>query len=100
MLTRWAIAALLWGPLASGQTPAGTLTGSVHDSSGAPIAAASVRVKSTGTSAAREATTDISGTFRIPSLPPDTYELTVTKNSFRTLQERDIRIEADRTVSL
>src|SRR5437764_1013417 len=103
MLRPWAPAALLallCGYSMSGQTASGTLAGVVRDASGAPIAGAHIKVTSSNTGAARDASTDIEGSFRVPNLPPDTYEITISKESFRTRQEWDIRVDAGRTVSL
>jgi hypothetical protein len=100
---RWAFAALLallCGYPICGQTPTGTLAGVVRDSSGAPIALASIKVQNSNTGEVRETSTNVQGAFRVTSLPPDTYELTIAKESFRTRQEWDIRVESGGTVSL
>jgi hypothetical protein len=102
MLTRWAIAALpalLCGFPVFGQTASGTLAGVVRDVSGSPIAAAAVKVTNAA-GAARDGSTDAQGAFRISNLAAGTYDITIAKESFRTREEFDIRVEAGHTVNL
>ncbi|HZZ64778.1 MAG TPA: TonB-dependent receptor, partial [Candidatus Baltobacteraceae bacterium] len=74
----------------------GRLTGTVSDqSTGAPIAGASVTV--TSPSQTTTATTDAGGHFAFVSLAPDTYTLTSDKNGYQTVSQAGISIFADQT---
>jgi hypothetical protein len=65
-----------------GQNAMGVLSGVVEDASGARVVAAEISVKNTTKSFARMAQSDARGEFRVPDLPPDTYQLSVTANGF------------------
>jgi Carboxypeptidase regulatory-like domain len=67
---------------ASAQNPLGSLRGTVLDSSGAVIPAASIQVRDTGSALARTTQTDARGDFRIEDLPPGSYELSVNAADF------------------
>ncbi|WP_394849399.1 TonB-dependent receptor [Pendulispora brunnea] len=45
-------------------------------------------------------TTDNTGTYRIPSLPPGVYTLNLDKEGFRAYQRADIQLRADATIRL
>src|SRR5579883_1266220 len=93
-------AALLISGLAYGQGGGNAaLTGIVADPSGAVIARATVTLTQTGTDVKRTATTNVSGQFTIPSLPPSTYRLTVEAPGFKTYT-RDVTLLADESGSL
>lgn len=64
------------------QETTGTIHGSVVSTKGAPIAGALVRATSPSLLGIRSVTTDASGSFRIPLLPPGNYEVTVTRDGF------------------
>jgi outer membrane receptor protein involved in Fe transport len=70
------------------QREAGQITGTVRDPSGAVVAAAKVTVKSVGTGLTREATTNMAGIYTVPSLRPDTYDVTVEAAGFEKFQQR------------
>jgi carboxypeptidase family protein/TonB-dependent receptor-like protein len=67
-----------------GQLMNATLVGSVQDSSGATLPGAPVTVRNLGTNQTRTDTTDADGFFRIPDLPPGTYEVRIEKTGFKT----------------
>ena len=58
-----------WVVTGRAQTQGG-ITGTVTDSSGAPIPGASVTVTNTATRGTRETTTNAEGLYTFPSLPP------------------------------
>ena len=64
------------------KTTNATLVGSITDSSTSAVADAAIKVTNTGTGAVRDATTDISGSYRITPLAPGTYDVTVSKSGF------------------
>jgi hypothetical protein len=59
------------------------ITGTVVDPTGAVIPGARVTVVQTGTAITRTVTTNASGQFNVPSLPPAAYDITVTAPHFR-----------------
>ena len=70
------------------------ITGNVTDPSGAVVSGAKVTVTQKGTSVARSATTNESGHFSVPSLPPASYTVTVEASGFTT-SVQDVTILAD-----
>jgi hypothetical protein len=69
-----------------GQNPRGSLRGTVEDSTGARIQAATIVLHSTGSSLERRASTEDRGEFRIDDLNPGTYEVTVSAAGFSNAQ--------------
>ena len=96
------VAALLLSPLPAlaqiGQTA--TLTGTVTDSTGAILPGATVTVTSESLiGGSRTATTDASGTYRFPALPPGRYMVTVEMPSFKKW-EQEARLELGQTITV
>jgi outer membrane receptor protein involved in Fe transport len=75
-------------PAAFGQIEAGTISGTVRDSSGAVVAGASVTAKNVATSAERTVQAGENGQFIIPGLSPGTYDVTVTSSGFAPFKAR------------
>src|SRR5579864_3662696 len=67
-----------------GQLLQGSITGNVADSSGAAIPEAKVVAREQQTNFTRETTTNTSGVYNLPTMPPGTYTITVTSPSFQT----------------
>jgi outer membrane receptor protein involved in Fe transport len=65
-----------------GQAEAGSVSGTVRDSSGAVVAGATVTVKNVATSVERSAQTGETGQYIIPGLNPGIYDVTVTSAGF------------------
>jgi outer membrane receptor protein involved in Fe transport len=70
------------------QVEAGTISGTVHDASGAVIAGANVTAKNLATSAERTAQTGETGQYILPGLTPGTYEITVNSTGFVSFKAR------------
>ena len=66
-----------------GQADTGRITGTVTDSSGATVPAATVVVENEGTALKRELTTTDAGHYTAPLLPPGNYRVTVQKQGFK-----------------
>ena len=79
---------VVFGAAAWAQREAGQIAGTVHDPSGAIISAAKVTIKSTTTGLTREATTNSSGIYTIPSIPADNYEITIEASGFQKYVQR------------
>jgi len=71
-----------------------SLSGAVTDPNGAVIPGASVMVKNNGTGAEFKATTSGNGTFRVPSLPPGTYTVTIISSGFKQAVVQDVKLDA------
>ena len=71
---------------ALGQTPRGSLRGTVQDATGARVASAKVMVQAANSAFERQAETEDRGEFRIDELPPGDYELTVHAEGFAKAQ--------------
>ncbi|HEX8924396.1 MAG TPA: carboxypeptidase regulatory-like domain-containing protein, partial [Terriglobales bacterium] len=67
-----------------------SLTGTVHDKSGAAIPNASVTVASTSTSVTRSLKTNADGEYLAGALLPGAYTLTVTAPGFSTYSAKDV----------
>jgi hypothetical protein len=68
------------------------ITGIVNDTSGAPIASATVTTKNLETGAVRTATTDSTGRYLMFSLPVGQYEVRVTKAGFKEAVRSGIQL--------
>jgi hypothetical protein len=93
--TRCALFALFmttcWWQPARGQVAA-SIAGRVVDSSGAPVASATVTAANRETGAMRTATTDDAGRYQIVSLAIGPYEVSVSKSGFQDAIRTGIRL--------
>jgi len=76
------------------------LEGVISDPSGAVVPNASVTAKDTATGVTRTVQTSSAGNYRIPSLPPSTFEITVTAQGFKTTVQQNIVLEAAQVKSV
>jgi hypothetical protein len=76
------LALLLTGPVAAFAQNGSSVEGTVTDSSGAVIPAASITLTNNSTGVVLSGKTDSSGTYSFPALQPGLYSLEVTKESF------------------
>jgi hypothetical protein len=63
------------------------VTGTVTDSQSLPVTGATVHLKALSTGAVRVLTTNDSGLFSAPALPPDDYELTTESTGFAVMKQ-------------
>src|SRR5258706_7583994 len=91
-------ASLVYASTLTAQTVGGSLQGFVTDPTGAALPRAQVLVLNVGTGATRELTTDEGGRYRVPILPPGTYEVHVTATGFRTSVRRGIQLDIGQTL--
>jgi hypothetical protein len=80
------------------QTPLGTVTGLATDPSGAAVPSAAVTLTNQETGVKRTASTNASGAYSFPDLPPGSYRLAAEAKGFRPLETRPLTVEAYRTV--
>lgn len=70
------------------QNSSGTISGTVTDSSGSPVANARITVSNVFTGQAAETQTDASGRYSVPKLGPGNYEVTAVAEGFPTSKSR------------
>ncbi len=70
---------------AMGQAPVGTISGVVHDPSGAVIRNAAISIKNKATSLERQVRSDEDGNFSAAALPAGEYEVKAVVDGFRTI---------------
>lgn len=70
---------------ARGQLLQGSITGNVTDTSNAAVAEARVEAREQKTNFTRETMTNTAGLYNLPTMPPGTYNVTVTASSFQTV---------------
>jgi uncharacterized membrane protein YcjF (UPF0283 family) len=87
-------------PWAVAQTTAGTINGSVHDESGAPVPDADVAVTNQGTSSKAVTKSNVSGDFVVTGLAVGTYNVSVAKAGFQTFQVTSVFLGAAQTVTV
>jgi outer membrane receptor protein involved in Fe transport len=71
-----------------GQTDTGRISGTITDATGSIVVGAKVVIKSVNTGQSHETTTNSSGLYTIPSLRPDTYDVTVEATGFARVTRR------------
>lgn len=76
------------------QITSGTIFGRVKDSSGAYVSGAKVTVVAPAIGAQRIVTTNETGDFVVPDMPPATYNITVEAPGFQRLEAKDIVLNA------
>jgi thiol-disulfide isomerase/thioredoxin len=84
----------------SGQAATATLNGMILDEKGAVVVRARISLVNVSTSLQREATTNDSGYFNVPLLPPGNYRLSAMGDGFCPLEIRDIVLHASDQRSL
>ena len=89
-------------PYVDAQTQAfsASLEGVVHDSTGAQVPGAKVKLVSPDKGVARTFTTDTEGRYSFGLLPPATYTLTVEAGGFSTYKQTGVVLDAGQAASL
>jgi hypothetical protein len=97
-------AVLLLAALISGtawaQTSNGTLAGSVVDPSGAAVTQAGISAVSSQYGQPHETRTDSAGTYRLESLQPGIYAVTITAPGFETVTVTDVVVSGSLTTTI
>lgn len=89
---------LICSAVALGQVVTGSIVGTITDSSGAVVPSAKVTVTDVATNVNRVFTTDSSGFYSVPDIPPGNYKVSVAKEGFTTGVHTDIALFAAGTV--
>ena len=100
MVKRSLICSLLITAAAFAQGERGTLNGSITDSSGAVVAGASVKILNPSTGVDLNATTTDAGVYRLPSLSPGTYRITVSAPGFKTAVRENVVLGVAQTLTV
>src|SRR5882757_11144460 len=81
-----------------GQGTTGQLSGTLTDSTGASVAAATVRLENKENGQQRTTTTDSSGRFTFTELVPGTFTLSAEASGFKKFEQSGIRVSASERV--
>ncbi len=73
----------------------GSISGTVTDATGAPVAGAKVTVTVPATGATREAVTDSNGHYVVPLLGVGNYTVRVEQQGFQPAEAKDVRLQVD-----
>ncbi len=82
------------------QAVSGTLLGQVTDSTGAAVPGARVTLTSPATGFTRTLTSDASGEYTAPSIPPAEYTITAEMSGFKTVTVSNVRVGVDQRVRI
>jgi Carboxypeptidase regulatory-like domain/TonB dependent receptor len=85
----------LWTPKASGQAVYGSILGTITDPSGAAVGSAKVTVTNQRKGTADSTTTNDSGNYTVTHLIPDIYAVRVEGPGFKSLEFKDVIVNAD-----
>lgn len=91
---------LILAPFASAQFTSGSITGTVVDPQGAAIPQAPVNLVNKQTGFALAATTDASGRFVFPTVPPGVYDLVIKSPGFKTLERSNLTLQVNERLTL
>jgi hypothetical protein len=82
------------------QDPRGTISGTVTDPSGAPVAAARVTAVNTLTNVAYQGSTTGEGVYTIPLLPQGVYTVTVELQGFKRASRQNVEVRISERITL
>ncbi len=78
----------------------GSIAGTVTDITGAVVQGAGVTTRNLQSNALRSVTTSTTGSYSLPNLPVGTYEVTVTKESFKTFHVPEVEVTVAQMLNL
>lgn len=90
----------LMGSPAAAQVARSQFNGTVNDSAGGVMVAATVVVTNVETNVASTTTTNDAGIYVIPYLPPGVYRINVTAQGFRSAVANDVTLRAAQTLTI
>ena len=91
---------ILVSPTALAQNDVGSIVGFVTDSSGAVVPNAKVTIKNEGTGESRTVSTDASGHYAVPNLPPTVYTMTAEATGFQKFESTHNVLASNSTISI
>src|SRR5262245_19802050 len=96
-MTRLVITVLALGTALHAQT-SGTISGAVHDATGAIVPGAAITATNIGTNQSRSVTSDSAGKYVLPLLPLGEYRVRVEKEGFAPFVQQGITLQANSQV--
>jgi len=78
----------------------GSISGTVHDSNGGGLPGVTVEAKSSAAQGTHTAVSDENGIYRLPLLPPGTYNLTFALSGFAKLARTNVAVALGRDTSI
>lgn len=78
----------------------GTITGTVHDSSGAVVPGAQIIILEKTTGVETKSVTSEAGVYRAPYVPPGTYKVSAELKGFKTAIRDNVQVLVTQTVNL
>jgi hypothetical protein len=97
---RAAIIALAVAGILYGQATTGQFGGTVTDVSGGSIPNARITVTNSGTGAARSVTTDQTGAYLVPLLPPGAYNVSAEAPGFKKVVQSNVELQVNQAATL
>ena len=94
------LAILAWPAAALAQSSNGTIAGTVTDPKDAVVPRADVRIVSPEFGIVHQTRADSIGTFRVESLPPGTYAVTISSSGFADLEITNVVVNGSLTTTL
>jgi len=91
---------LFFSVAAVAQNDVGSIVGFVSDSSGAVVPNAKVTIKNEGTGESRTVSTDGSGHYAVPNLPPTVYTMTAEATGFQKFESTHNALASNSTISI
>ena len=96
----FALATFLCAGSLAAQTATGTISGTLTDPKGLPMADATVSVHDTDTGADQSVTTNDAGRYVVPQLQPGHYEVSASKNGFATAEAKGLNVGVGQTITV
>jgi hypothetical protein len=82
------------------QETLGSINGTVADASGAVVQGAAISIRNTGTNLVVTAESKVDGSFSVVDLPIGNYEVTFSKQGFKTVINSSILVEGNRAATV
>jgi Carboxypeptidase regulatory-like domain/TonB-dependent Receptor Plug Domain len=98
LISQFALSCALIVLPALGQTTAGSIYGTVADSSGAVVPGATVTVTNVHTAVAKTSKVDATGDYNFPVLEPGDYEVAAQLTGFQSQTQKGVRLDANQNV--
>lgn len=99
LLVCLAIVSCYSAAMSQAQSNAADLQGTVRDPKGAVVPGATVTARNTATNGSRDATTNDDGFYKIVSLSPGEYEVTVKASNYKTAVVQSVRVTVGQTAN-
>lgn len=100
MSYRVLLSAVLITAACFGQAERGTFNGSILDPSGAAVAGAAVKIYNMATGVESPAAATAAGVYRMPSLSPGTYRISVSAPGFKTSIRQNVVLSVAQTLTI